>query len=125
MSEIQINDTEKNGGENKAGHIGSVICNCPEWLSKAISELNLYSHDTYGKFRSPNQQVKDLLWQKIQKAMVVFEPSIWKLRKAAKDWVFVTNGEKWSNNNNEAGDNYGSFIEGGLWVLKQIKEAQK
>ena len=24
MSEIQINDTEKNGGENKAGHIGSV-----------------------------------------------------------------------------------------------------
>ena len=37
MSEIQINDTEKNGGENKAGHIGSVnssVKNCKETTSE-------------------------------------------------------------------------------------------
>lgn len=30
----------------------------------------------------------------------------------AHSWVFDKNGHKWSNNNNEAGDNYGSFIAG-------------
>lgn len=30
----------------------------------------------------------------------------------ADKWVFETNGEKWSNNNGSAGDNYGSFKAG-------------
>jgi hypothetical protein len=38
--------------------------------------------------------------------------------EAADKWVFETNGHKWSNNNNEAGDNFGSFIAG-------FKEAEK
>jgi hypothetical protein len=33
-------------------------------------------------------------------------------QQAASKWVFETNGHKWSNNNNEAGDNYSSFIAG-------------
>jgi hypothetical protein len=40
------------------------------------------------------------------------------LEEAADKWVFETNGHKWSNNNNEAGDNFGSFIAG-------FKEAEK
>jgi len=40
------------------------------------------------------------------------------LEEDADKWVFETNGHKWSNNNNEAGDNYGSFIAG-------FKEAEK
>lgn len=30
----------------------------------------------------------------------------------ADKWVFKTNGHKWSNNDDTAGDNYSSFIEG-------------
>ena len=40
------------------------------------------------------------------------------LEGLADKWVFETNGHKWSNNNNEAGDNFGSFIAG-------FKEAEK
>lgn len=32
--------------------------------------------------------------------------------KLADKWVFETNGHKWSNNDNTAGDNYGSFLAG-------------
>jgi hypothetical protein len=34
------------------------------------------------------------------------------LDEAADKWVFETNGHKWSNNDDTAGDNYGSFIAG-------------
>jgi hypothetical protein len=34
------------------------------------------------------------------------------LEEAAEKWVFETNGNKWSNNDDTAGDNYGSFIAG-------------
>lgn len=35
---------------------------------------------------------------------------------AADDYLYE-NSHKWSNNNNEAGDNYGSFIAGIKWLL--------
>ena len=34
------------------------------------------------------------------------------LEDFAEKWVFETNGHKWSNNDDTAGDNYGSFIAG-------------
>jgi hypothetical protein len=34
------------------------------------------------------------------------------IEEAAERWVFDTNGHKWSNNDDTAGDNYGSFIAG-------------
>jgi hypothetical protein len=34
------------------------------------------------------------------------------LEEVAQRWVFDTNGHKWSNNDDTAGDNYGSFIAG-------------
>ena len=43
------------------------------------------------------------------------------IREGAEKWVFETNGHKWSNNNDEAGDNYGSFMEGIKWYREQLK----
>ena len=37
------------------------------------------------------------------------------LEEAAERWVFDTNGHKWSNNDDTAGDNYNSFIKGAKW----------
>ena len=34
------------------------------------------------------------------------------IEESAEKWVFETNGHKWSNNDDSAGDNYGSFIAG-------------
>jgi len=40
------------------------------------------------------------------------------LEEAAEKWVFETNGHKWSNNDDTAGDNYGSFIEGANFMTE-------
>ena len=42
------------------------------------------------------------------------------LEEAADKWVFETNGHKWSNNNNEAGDNFGSFKAGAKWQQERM-----
>ena len=42
------------------------------------------------------------------------------LDEAAQKWVFETNGHKWSNNDNTAGDNYGSFEEGAKWMEERM-----
>jgi len=42
------------------------------------------------------------------------------LEEAAEKWVFETNGHKWSNNDDSAGDNYGSFIEGAKWQSERM-----
>jgi len=48
-------------------------------------------------------------------------PSNEEINEAAHNWVFVINDSKWSNNNNEIGDNYGSFINGAKWLIEQLK----
>jgi hypothetical protein len=40
--------------------------------------------------------------------------------EAAETWVFETNGHKWSNNDNSAGDNYGSFMAGAEWQSERM-----
>lgn len=42
------------------------------------------------------------------------------IRDAADKWVFDKNGTKWSNNDDTAGDNYGSFIAGVKWALTRL-----
>lgn len=42
------------------------------------------------------------------------------IREAASKWVFDENGMKWSNNDDTAGDNYGSFIAGAKWALENL-----
>lgn len=41
---------------------------------------------------------------------------------AGEEWVFEKNGQNWSNNDNTAGDNFGSFIEGVKWVLERMSK---
>jgi len=48
------------------------------------------------------------------------EPKQEILEEAAEKWVFETNGHKWSNNDDSAGDNYGSFIEGAKWQAERM-----
>ncbi len=40
------------------------------------------------------------------------------IKEASDEWVFDINGMKWSNNDDTAGDNYGSFIAGVNWLIK-------
>lgn len=42
------------------------------------------------------------------------------IREAADEWVFDKNGMKWSNNDDTAGDNYGSFMAGVKWALGRL-----
>ena len=46
------------------------------------------------------------------------------LEEAAEKWVFKTNSHKWSNNDDTAGDNHGSFKEGAKWQEKQIGKSE-
>jgi hypothetical protein len=43
------------------------------------------------------------------------------IEEAANKWVFETNGNKWSNNDDTAGDNYGSFKAGAEWMEDKQK----
>jgi len=43
------------------------------------------------------------------------------LEEAADKWLFETNGHKWSNNDDTAGDNYGSFKAGAEWMRQQME----
>jgi hypothetical protein len=42
------------------------------------------------------------------------------LDEMAEEWVFEKNGHKWSNNDNSAGDNFGSFKAGAKAMLEII-----
>jgi len=44
------------------------------------------------------------------------------LVNAATEYVFEENGHKFSNNTNEAGDNFASFIAGANWVLNKYHQ---
>lgn len=44
------------------------------------------------------------------------------IEEAAENWVFETNGHKWSNNDDTAGDNYVSFKEGAKWMEDQMEK---
>jgi hypothetical protein len=43
------------------------------------------------------------------------------IEEAAEKWVFETNGHKWSNNDDTAGDNYESFKAGAKWMEDQME----
>ena len=43
------------------------------------------------------------------------------LEEAADKLVFEANGHRWSNNDDTAGDNYGSFKAGAKWMEEQME----
>ena len=46
-------------------------------------------------------------------------PSDEEIRSGADEWVFDINGMKWSNNDDTAADNFGSFMAGAKWMRDQ------
>lgn len=50
----------------------------------------------------------------------VINSLIEEIHEAADSWVFEVNGDKWSNDDNTAGDNYGSFVAGAKWILSRL-----
>jgi hypothetical protein len=57
-------------------------------------------------------------WEEVQLGE---DPKEEKLNEAAEMWVFETNGHKWSNNDDTAGDNYESFKAGAKWMEEQME----
>lgn len=55
---------------------------------------------------------------KTEREKIIAEEDI---QTAADLWVFKENGHKWSNNDNTAGDNFGSFVAGAKWALNYSK----
>lgn len=70
-------------------------------IIKSDEELGLY--EAFKNIPEPNDKLKKAFRDFGKKET---------LEEAASKWVFETNGHKWSNNNDEAGDNFGSFIAG-------------
>lgn len=56
-----------------------------------------------------------------QSDVKILLPSEIEIRESVEEWVFETNGMKWSNNDDSAGDNYGSFMAGAKWVVSLLK----
>jgi hypothetical protein len=90
-------------------------------------------HEKADKLLSVREDLYEMHFHKVDRewlieAMVDFSMQLPKkelsdedIREGAEKWVFETNGHKWSNNNDEAGDNYGSFMEGVKWYREQLK----
>ena len=88
--------------------------------AKLIKTVDGYELFTQGFLRgSTNHELIDSL--NIEEGSIRYKLSLkncqsivrgYDLDELVDEWVFETNGDKWSNNNNEVGDNYGSFKSG-------------
>jgi hypothetical protein len=47
------------------------------------------------------------------------------ISQKATQWVFETNGHKWSNNDDTAPDNFGSYIAGATEYATKLQEAKE
>lgn len=73
-------------------------------------------------FESKTDEELKELWGKYSfhnmKSNVVKVLPIDTLRENAEKWVFDINGDTWSNNDDTAPDNFGSFIMGATYILE-------
>ncbi len=74
-----------------------------------------------GKYYKLVGDINNKEWEEVQLGE---DPKEEKLNEAADKWVFETNGHKWSNNDDTAGDNYGSFKAGAEWMRQQMESLQ-
>ena len=98
LAKLQEYFVERNKNEHKLKIIN-------EQIEKVIDSIEAEEHDA-----SQSPEIEDSLIEEIN--------------NAADEWVFKTNGEKWSNNDDTAGDNFGSFVSGAKWALKNLKKNQ-
>jgi hypothetical protein len=93
--------------------------NCPKCRTSNFK--NCHSIHCPMRKKEPKQTVQEYEQQGLEKYSHELESKQEALEEAAKKWVFEINGNKWSNNDNTAGDNYGSFITGAKWQQEQNK----
>jgi len=67
-----------------------------------------------GKYYKLVGDINNKEWEEVQVGKNPIE-------EAAYKWVFETNGHNWSNNDDTAGDNYGSFKAGAEWMREQME----
>jgi hypothetical protein len=74
------------------------------------------------KFSCNIQKDKPLYWNTLynMEDEKVELTSYEQMIEAADEWVFETNGHKWSNNDATAGDNHASFLAGAEWMRNYI-----
>jgi hypothetical protein len=79
------------------------------------NQIMIWGHDGTKTAGSLTRKIMKLIEEENKK----------ELREIKIDLVFEKNGQKWSNNDDTAGDNFGSFIEGAKWVLDKMNKKQK
>ena len=133
MKEDNLNDSKKYS-EIKSGQQYQKYCSRHLELGNILSSgrgcedmeseyyiLDLIIEDYHRKRRNSVDTPKssDLL-RGLMSGDRVSLPTSEEMLGAAEDWVFETNGEKWSNNDDSAGDNLGSFMAGVKWMLSRM-----
>ena len=78
-------------------------------------QIMLWGHDGTKTAGSLTRKIMKLIEEENKK----------EIRDIKIDLVFEKNGQKWSNNDDTAGDNFGSFIEGAKWVLDKMNKKQE
>ena len=83
------------------------------WINKFYGNKKEMLFNVYGKYKIiiPKEEPKQ---DKIMERFIANAKQE-TLEEAAERWVFDTNGHKWSNNDDTAGDNYASFKRGAKW----------
>ena len=83
------------------------------WINKFYGNKKEMLFNVYGKYKIiiPKEEPKQ---DKIMERFIANAKQE-TLEEAAEIWVFETNGHKWSNNDDTAGDNYASFKRGAKW----------
>ena len=92
--------------------------NCPKCRTPNFK--NCHSIHCPMRKKEPKQTVQEYEQQGLEKYPHELESKQEALEEAANKWVFEINGNKWSNNDNTAGDNYGSFITGAKWQQERM-----
>lgn len=71
-----------------------------------------------GKYYKLVGDINNKEWEEVQLGE---DPKQETIEEAADKWIFETNGHRWSNNDDTAGDNYGSFKAGAEWMRQQME----
>lgn len=80
--------------------------------------MKLYTEEQIRKFLTTKQSFITL--DDMLNLEYIQLPSDMEIYEEASDWVFRKNSTKWSVNDDTAGDNMGSFLNGARWMRDKI-----
>jgi len=85
-------------------------------LKSCYQKLGITDSNVLKDVVEAQEQVKNCSIPDVVKSL----PNDEQIADAANHWVFDLNGNKWSNNDDTAGDNYGSFQAGVKWLKERL-----